>query len=203
MQRTCPRVDCLATFFLCTHCDRGHRYCSPACSARARREQRRRANQRHQRSPEGRLDHRDRQRDYRRRCQDRSRVTDHRAIRQSVSTHAIKKVEADDLTGSTRPDPSLFCAEHLKVGTIARELNVHPDAVRNAIESEKFKSSQPLRASVVGPYLGLVQQVLEEHPRLRATRIHAMIRDRGDTGSVGQLRRAVARLRPQPREAFL
>lgn len=80
---------------------------------------------------------------------------------------------------------------------------MHPDAVRNATESEKFKSSQPLRASVVGPYLGLVQQVLEEHPRLRATRIYAMIRDRGDTGSVGQLRRAVARLRPQPREAFL
>ena len=29
-----------------------------------------------------------------------------------------------------------FYAEHWKIGTIARELNVHPDAVRNAIESE-------------------------------------------------------------------
>ena len=96
-----------------------------------------------------------------------------------------------------------FYAEHWKIGTIARELGVHPDAVRNAIESEKFKSAQPLRASVVDPYLGFVQQTLDEHPRLRATRIYAMIRDRGYTGSVGQLRRAVARLRPQPREAFL
>jgi transposase len=96
-----------------------------------------------------------------------------------------------------------FYAEHWKIGTIARELGVHSDAVRNAIESEKFKSSQPLRASVVDPYLGFVQQTLDEHPRLRATRIYAMIRDRGYTGSVGQLRRAVARLRPQPREAFL
>jgi transposase len=96
-----------------------------------------------------------------------------------------------------------FYAEHWKIGTIARELSVHPDAVRNAIESEKFKSSQPLRASVVDPYLGFVQQVLDEHPRLRATRIYAMIRDRGYIGSVGQLRRAVARMRPQPREAFL
>ena len=74
-----------------------------------------------------------------------------------------------------------FYAEHWKVGTIARELCVHPDAVRNAIESEKFKSSQPLRASVVDPYLGFVQQTLEEHPRLRATRICAMIRDRAVT----------------------
>src|SRR5271165_3533673 len=96
-----------------------------------------------------------------------------------------------------------FYAEHWKIGTIARELGVHPDAVRHAIESEKFKSAQPLRASVVDPYLGFVQQTLDEHPRLRATRIYAMIRDRGYTGSVGQLRRAVARLRPQPREAFL
>ena len=96
-----------------------------------------------------------------------------------------------------------FYAEHWKIGTIARELSVHPDAVRNAIESEKFKSTQPMRASVVDAYLGFVQQTLDEHPRLRATRIYAMIRDRGYTGSVGQLRRAVARLRPQPREAFL
>ena len=96
-----------------------------------------------------------------------------------------------------------FYAEHWKIGTIARELSVHPDAVRNAIEAEKFKSSQPLRASVVDPYLGFVRQTLEQHPRLRATRIYQMIRDRGYTGSVVQLRRAVARLRPQPREPFL
>lgn len=32
-----------------------------------------------------------------------------------------------------------FYAEHWKIGTIARELRVHPDAVRNAIESERFK----------------------------------------------------------------
>jgi transposase len=96
-----------------------------------------------------------------------------------------------------------FYAEHWRIGTIARELGVHPDAVRNAIEAEKFNSSQPLRASVVDPYLGFVRQTLEQHPRLRATRIYAMIRDRGYSGSVGQLRRVVARLRPQPREAFL
>jgi hypothetical protein len=38
---------------------------------------------------------------------------------------------------------------------------------------------------------------------LRATRLYHMIRDRGYSGSVEQLRRVVARLRPQPREAFL
>ena len=31
-----------------------------------------------------------------------------------------------------------------KIGTIARELNVHPDAVRNAIESDRFNRTQPM-----------------------------------------------------------
>jgi len=96
-----------------------------------------------------------------------------------------------------------FYAEHWKIGTIARELNVHPDTVRNAIESERFKSMQPLRASVVDPYIEFIRDTLERHPRLRATRIYAMVRDRGYTGSVVQLRRAVGRLRPQIREPFL
>jgi hypothetical protein len=54
-------------FFICSHCYRGQRYCSDTCRAQARRQQRRAANGRHQRSEEGRLDHRDRQRAYRQR----------------------------------------------------------------------------------------------------------------------------------------
>lgn len=96
-----------------------------------------------------------------------------------------------------------FYAEHWKIGTIASELKVHPDAVRNAIESERFQGAQPLRSSLVDPYLGFVRQTLEQHPRLLATRIYAMMRDRGYSGSIVQLRRAVARLRPQKHEPFL
>jgi hypothetical protein len=84
-----------------------------------------------------------------------------------------------------------FYVEHWKIGAIASELNVHPDAVRNAIESERFHSTQPLRASVVDPYLGFVRETLDQHPRLRATRIFQMIRDRG----VQRQHRAVAACR--------
>ena len=69
-QRTCNRGDCLRVFFLCQHCDRGHRYCSDRCRDEARQEQRRAANRRHQQSEEGRLDHRDHQRQYRRRLKE-------------------------------------------------------------------------------------------------------------------------------------
>jgi transposase len=96
-----------------------------------------------------------------------------------------------------------FYAEHWKIGTIAQALNVHPDTVRRAIEVERFQHAEPLRPSLVDPYLPFVREMLEQYPRLRSTRLYQMIRDRGYSGSVEQLRRTVARLRPQPQEAFL
>ena len=66
-QRFCHAQDCGALFFICPHCDRGQRYCSLACRLRSRLAQLRAARRRHQQSPEGRLDHRDRQRAFRKR----------------------------------------------------------------------------------------------------------------------------------------
>ena len=96
-----------------------------------------------------------------------------------------------------------FYAEHWKIGTIAHQLGVHPDTVRKAIEAERFHSTQPLRSSIVDPYIPFLRQTLEQYPDLRATRLYLMIRDRGYSGSVVQLRRSVARLRPHSREPFL
>src|SRR5215469_6127135 len=97
----------------------------------------------------------------------------------------------------------LFYAEHWKIGTISSELGIHPDAVRHALELNRCPHSRPLRPSITDPYLEFLRETLEQHPRLRATRLYQMIRDRGYSGSVEQLRRTVARLRPQPHEAFL
>ena len=76
-----------------------------------------------------------------------------------------------------------FYAEHWKIGTIAQALNVHPDTVRRAIEVERFQHAEPLRPSIVDPYLPFVRETLSQHPRLRATRLYQMIRDRGYSGS--------------------
>jgi len=96
-----------------------------------------------------------------------------------------------------------FYAEHWKIGTIAQQLRIHPDTVRRAIESDHLHRAQILRPSITDPYLEFVRQTLDQHPRLRATRIYQMIRERGYTGSVVQLRRSVAQLRPPVREPFL
>jgi transposase len=97
----------------------------------------------------------------------------------------------------------LFHAEHWKVGTIAAELGLHPDTVRAALESHRFRSTPRLRDSLTDPYRDFLRHTLERYPRLRATRLYEMIRQRGYTGSVSQLRRVVASLRPLTREAFL
>jgi transposase len=96
----------------------------------------------------------------------------------------------------------LFYAEHWKVGTIATELGLHPETVKRAVETEHFKSSSR-RTLLTDPFLDFIEQTLKQHPRLRATRLFEMLRDRGYQGSVRQVRRLVQNLRPISREAFL
>jgi hypothetical protein len=64
-----------------------------------------------------------------------------------------------------------FYAEHWKIGTIAKELGIHPDAVRSAIESNHFHRAQTLRACITDPYLPFIRQTLDQYLQLRATRI--------------------------------
>ena len=96
----------------------------------------------------------------------------------------------------------LFHAEHWKIGTIATELTLHPDTVRAALETNRFRSRPRLRDQITDPYLDFLRQTLQQYPRLRATRLFQMVCPRGYTGSISQLRRVVAGLRPQRHEAF-
>jgi transposase len=97
----------------------------------------------------------------------------------------------------------LFHAEHWKGGTIAAELGLHPETVRTALDTDRFRSHPRLRDRLTDPYLDFLCQTLQQYPRLRATRLFEMIRPRGYTGSVTQLRRVVADIRPPGHEAFL
>ena len=97
----------------------------------------------------------------------------------------------------------LFYVEHWKIGTIARELGLHPETVSLAVETDRFNNTKTLRPSVTDPYADFIREILAKHPHLRATRIFQMIRDRGYRGSIVQLRRCVACIRPAHREAFL
>ena len=98
----------------------------------------------------------------------------------------------------------LFYAEHWKIGTIATQLGLHPDTVRSVLETDRFNRVKQMRATKLDPYIEFIRATLEQYPRLRATRIEQMIRNRGYEGGIVQLRRLVRRLRPaRDREAFL
>ena len=98
----------------------------------------------------------------------------------------------------------LFFAEHWKIGTIAAGLGVHRDTVELAIEPKKFiNAAYRPTATILDPFKPFVVATLEQHPRLCATRLLEMIRQRGYEGSVWPLRRFVKRVRPVSRhEAF-
>src|SRR5262245_2617167 len=95
-----------------------------------------------------------------------------------------------------------FYVENWKVGTIASEPNLHPDTVKRAQATEGSRS-RPSRPHATDPFLDFIEQTLKQHPRLRATRLLEMLRDRGYQGNIYQLRRAARKLRPISREAFL
>src|SRR5215471_2441602 len=82
----------------------------------------------------------------------------------------------------------LYYAEHWKVGTIAAEMRLHPETVKRALVSSS---------------LNFIEQTLNQHPHLRATRLFEMLRDRGYQGSLRQVRRMAEKARPVSREAFL
>jgi transposase len=97
----------------------------------------------------------------------------------------------------------LYYAEHWPIGTIATTLGVHHDTVRLAIE-RFIRPGTQVRPSPLDPYKPFGLATLEQYPRLRATRLYAMLRARGFAGSAVQVQRWVRTVRPAARaEAYL
>jgi transposase len=98
----------------------------------------------------------------------------------------------------------LFYAEHWPIGTIADALGVHHETVQRALNRARGLHPGPqIRPSGLDPYKAVIATTLEQYPRLRATRLYAMLRERGYPGSAVQVRRYVRTVRPAARaEAF-
>jgi len=98
----------------------------------------------------------------------------------------------------------LYYAEHWRVGTIAAQLGVHPDVVKRVLGAGAARAAGTPRPRLVDPYRDFIAETLARYPRLCATRLYDMLRDRGYAGAVRTLREYVAEVRPQPRrEVYL
>ena len=98
-----------------------------------------------------------------------------------------------------------YHAEKWTVGTIARQLHVHHSVVRRVLAQAGLpRIGGSPRPSQVDPYLPLIRQTLERFPTLTASRLYAMVRERGYRGSPDHFRHLIAQHRPRrPAEAYL
>jgi len=99
----------------------------------------------------------------------------------------------------------LHHAEQWPVGTIAVQVDRHHDTVERVLAQSGLPvTKQSTRARLVDPYLPFIQETLAKYPRLRASRLWSMVKQRGYTGSKSAFRAIVSRLRPRRHaEAYL
>lgn len=95
--------------------------------------------------------------------------------------------------------------EKWPVGTISKQLGIHHDAVNRVLSQAGIaKAQRSDRASLLDPYLPFVLQTLEQYPRLCASRLYAMVKERGYPGGPDHFRHLIAEHRPRKTpEAFL
>ena len=98
----------------------------------------------------------------------------------------------------------LFFVERWTPGTIAAQCGVHHSTVRRVLHDRGTPAPVSQRSSKVDPFLPFILTTLKQYPTLPASRLHAMVLERGYTGAEGHFRRIVAELRPRkPAEAYL
>jgi hypothetical protein len=98
-----------------------------------------------------------------------------------------------------------YHVEKWRVGTIAGQLHVHHATVMRVLAQAGLpRTGAPARRSQVEPYLPFLVETLQKFPTLTASRLYAMVRERGYRGGPDHFRHLVACHRPRrPTEAYL
>ena len=98
-----------------------------------------------------------------------------------------------------------FHVEKWLVGTIASQLGVHHGTVDRVLSQAGFpKLQRAHRPSQLDPFLPFVRATLEQYPRLTASRLYAMVRERGYRGGEDHFRHLMLHYRPRALpEAYL
>lgn len=99
----------------------------------------------------------------------------------------------------------LYHAERWRIGTIATQLGLHHGTVTRVLAQAGLpRIGAPARASLIDPYLPFIRDTLERFPTLSASRLYAMVSERGYPGRADHFRHLIALHRPRPKaEAYL
>lgn len=92
----------------------------------------------------------------------------------------------------------LFYVEHQTINAITNALGIHHSTVKRAIGAERFVNHTILRKNAdLERFNSVILDTLERVPRVRATRLLELLKERGFSGSVYQVRRYLRKVRPQ------
>jgi transposase len=98
----------------------------------------------------------------------------------------------------------LFHAEKWPVNTIATALSVHHSTVKRVLDKAGLPRPKLDRPSKLDTFVLFIDQTLNRHPKLCASRLYRMCVERGYVGSESHFRRVVRERRPRPpAEAYL
>jgi transposase len=99
----------------------------------------------------------------------------------------------------------LYLADQWRIGTIARQLHLHRDTVRRVLAvSSVLCAPADIPPRLIDPFMPFIQETLAKFPTLAASRLYAMVQERGYGGGSSHFRHLVAPLRPRPAaEAYL
>jgi transposase len=98
----------------------------------------------------------------------------------------------------------LYHAEKWRVGTIAAQLNIHHSVVERVLTRDGAPRPRRSRPARLDPYIPLIIATWKQYPKLSASRLYDMCRQRGYQGSPHHFRHMVAPYRPTPTtEAYL
>src|ERR1700722_10749294 len=98
-----------------------------------------------------------------------------------------------------------YRVEKGRCGTIARQLHVHRGTVQRVLAQAGLpRIGGMLRPSQIDAYLPFIHETLRKFPSLTASRLYAMVTERGYRGNLHHFRHQVALHRPRPTpEAYL
>jgi transposase len=93
----------------------------------------------------------------------------------------------------------LHYAEKWRKNTIADQLRIHYSTVERVLAQNGVAAEQlRVRPSIADPFIDFIKVKLKDYPKLSATRLYYMVKDRGYSGGVDHFRDIVARYRPRP-----
>ena len=97
----------------------------------------------------------------------------------------------------------LYHVEHWPIDTIATQHVIHHSVVRRVLARDGRPVKPRERRRLIDPYVPFLREMLAKYPKITASRLYDMVRERGYPGRPSQFRSVIAELRPKRCEAYL